>query len=136
MGSKIIADSSALVSLGFPQDSNHKKALYFATLFLKTTTSMLIPTEVLAETLNVLGKKFGHKEAVAFAQYINFQRNFIIESSSETAIHQALDKFSNLPASASFTDCLVMATADEYETKAIFGFDEIFAQNGYSLPSA
>jgi predicted nucleic acid-binding protein len=34
----------------------------------------------------------------------------------------------------SFVDCLVMATADFYDTREIFGFDAVFAKNGYSLP--
>jgi predicted nucleic acid-binding protein len=35
---------------------------------------------------------------------------------------------------ASYVDCLVMATADFYGTREIFGFDAVFPQNGYSLP--
>jgi predicted nucleic acid-binding protein len=31
----------------------------------------------------------------------------------------------------SFTDCLVMAVADEYGTKDIFDFDKQFADAGY-----
>ena len=45
---------------------------------------------------------------------------------------QAQKKFAKLPQSVSFTDCLVMATADEYETIDIFGFDKQFADAGYT----
>ena len=31
----------------------------------------------------------------------------------------------------SYGDCLVMATADFYDTHEIFGFDAVFAKNGY-----
>jgi hypothetical protein len=34
----------------------------------------------------------------------------------------------------SYVDCLVMATADFYATREIFGFDAVFPQNGYHLP--
>jgi hypothetical protein len=44
----------------------------------------------------------------------------------------ALDKFAVLPQGVSFTDCLVMATADAYFTKDIFGFDKQFADAGYT----
>lgn len=44
---------------------------------------------------------------------------------------RALQNFQNQPAYVSFTDCVVMAFADEYETKDIFGFDEAFRKNGY-----
>jgi predicted nucleic acid-binding protein len=33
----------------------------------------------------------------------------------------------------SFTDCVVMAVADTYGTKRIFGFDEAFTKNGYRV---
>jgi predicted nucleic acid-binding protein len=34
----------------------------------------------------------------------------------------------------SFVDCLVMATANANNTREIFGFDAVFAKNGYFLP--
>ncbi len=41
-----------------------------------------------------------------------------------------------LPQSVSYTDCVVMAVADEYHTTQIFGFDEDFKKHGYRvLPS-
>jgi predicted nucleic acid-binding protein len=45
---------------------------------------------------------------------------------------EAKEKFAELPQSVGFTDCLVMATADEYETSDIFGFDKQFADAGYT----
>lgn len=38
--------------------------------------------------------------------------------------------------SVSLTDCIVMAAADARGTKDIFGFDRIFAQRGYTIPTA
>jgi len=43
----------------------------------------------------------------------------------------ALDKFAASPNAVSFTDCLVMAAADVYWTKEIFGFDKQFSDAGY-----
>jgi predicted nucleic acid-binding protein len=47
-------------------------------------------------------------------------------------VTHALKKFESLPQAVSFTDCLVMATADEYATSDIFGFDKQFADAGYT----
>ena len=44
----------------------------------------------------------------------------------------ALFKFEAVSKAVSFTDCLVMAVADEYGTKDIFGFDKQFADAGYN----
>jgi predicted nucleic acid-binding protein len=38
--------------------------------------------------------------------------------------------------SPSFVDGLVMVYADVSKTKEIFGFDEVFANNGYQPPEA
>jgi predicted nucleic-acid-binding protein len=43
----------------------------------------------------------------------------------------ALLKFEAVSEAVSFTDCLVMAVADEYGTKDIFGFDKHFEDAGY-----
>jgi len=136
MGSKIIADSSALVSLGFTDDSNHHKATNSIADVNKAAANLIIPQEVFAETINVLGKKIGHREAVIFAQRILKLTTFQIVSTPQVVVEEALLKLSSLPASVSFTDCVVMATADEYETKLIFGFDECFRKSGYSMPGA
>ena len=42
------------------------------------------------------------------------------------------EKVQTLPQGVSFTDCLVMATADDYETRDIFGFDKQFQDAGYN----
>jgi hypothetical protein len=43
----------------------------------------------------------------------------------------ALKKCANIPEAVSFTDCIVMAVADDYGTPDIFGFDKQFQDAGY-----
>jgi predicted nucleic acid-binding protein len=131
MEKSIIADSSAFVSLYSTTDSNHKQAVLTAKLIGQSHKAILIPSEVLAETINVLGKKLGHKLAVAFAREVLQSTEYSVSESTESIRLTALEKFENQPSSVSFTDCLVMAFADEYETKEIFGFDDAFRKNGY-----
>ena len=40
-------------------------------------------------------------------------------------------KFKDQPSGVSLTDCIVMAVADDYGTKDIFGFDKQFEDAGY-----
>ena len=42
-----------------------------------------------------------------------------------------MSRLLRLSESVSYTDAVVMAVADEYETQKIFGFDEAFATCGY-----
>jgi len=85
--------------------------------------------------MNVVGKKLGHRVAVAIGQQVTANPTYLIlESDKELA--EALKRFANQPSSVSFTDCIVMALADRLGTKLIFGFDEVFRKNGYRLPEA
>jgi predicted nucleic acid-binding protein len=89
---------------------------------------ILIPAAVLVEFLNILGRKAGHFVAVTAVSELTTP--FLVVSEPDN-IPLALEKFSEVPAGVSFTDCLVMAVADEYGTLDIFGFDKQFADAGY-----
>ena len=126
--SVIIADTSGLVSLFLPDDHNHEVALKAAEKLRSTHKDILIPAAVFVELLNILGRKVGHTTALAAVSELS--PPFLVLT-TQTNVSQALKKFEALPQSVSFTDCLVMAVADEYTTSDIFGFDKQFADAGY-----
>lgn len=128
-----IADSSWLISLFIATDSNYKSALRIRNEFEEHSGTLHIPSEVFSETINILGKKFGHTSSSIVANKILALDDFIITESNHEIRMNAVAKFKKQPASVSFTDCLVMAFADHLETKEIFGFDRSFSQNGYQL---
>lgn len=126
----IIADSSALFSLLIDTDVNHKKAIKISDKYLREEGIAIVPSEVFSELLNVLGKKFDHISAIEAATIILQSKTFTVEHTVEST-RNAIKRFRHQAKSVSFTDCLVMAFADFYETKDIFGFDEAFRKNGY-----
>jgi predicted nucleic acid-binding protein len=89
---------------------------------------ILIPAAVYVELLNILGRKVG--DPAANAVVAELSSPFLILT-TQTNVDQALRKFESLPQAVSFTDCLVMAAADEYATHEIFGFDKQFEDAGY-----
>ena len=101
---------------------------------------MILPYEVFAEALNIFGKKVGRREAVSAGKALlarHVSGSLQIVPSEETILAAALDLLLTAKGqSPSFVDCLVMVSADHYQTKEIFGFDEAFAKNGYRLPEA
>lgn len=131
----IIADSSALFSLLVPTDQNYIKAYTIGEQLVSNAATIIIPEEVFSELINIIGKKFDHKKASLAARYLLDTENFLIDNTNKEMRETALAEFNNQPSSVSFTDCLVMAFADHFETKIIFGFDEAFSKNGYKLPS-
>jgi predicted nucleic acid-binding protein len=126
----IIADTSGLISLLSPNDHNHELAVKAAKRLQHEQKDVLIPAAVFVEFLNVLGKKAGHTIAIAAASELT-PPILILDEPTDLPESAALKKFAMLPQAVSFTDCLVMAIADDYHTKDIFGFDKQFADAGY-----
>ena len=129
----VIIDSSYLFSLAVRVDSNYKRAVKISKS-LTLSLMLIIPAEIFSETINALWKKIDRWQAIKTAQDI-LGANYYLFSETTVEIRQrALSKFESQKNSVSFTDCLVMAFADQFKTKKILGFDEAFSQNGYTLP--
>ena len=126
----VIADTSGLYSLLSETDSNHTQALNVARFLKQDRATILLPYDVFAETINIVGKRAGHAQAVAVSQVLQSPA-YVLFDTAAAVRRSALDRFAIQPSSVSYTDCIVMAVADQYDTKDIFGFDEAFPRNGY-----
>lgn len=127
----VVADSSALISLLSLDDSNNKLATKLANELLTPTVTVLVPSDIFSETVNVLGKHLKHTVVTKMAKSILKQQELIVQETLLDIHLKALDKFNKLPKSLSYTDCIVMAFADKYETKSVYAFDRHFKTNGY-----
>lgn len=136
MNKALIADSSGIVSLVSETDRNHPLARNLANQLIQSPGSILVPSDVLSETLNILGKKAGHETAIKTGQTILQSDTFVVVYPDEDLVDDAFTLFRTQKESVSFTDCLVMATANYYGVKDIFGFDEVFVDNGYTTAKA
>ena len=126
----MIADTSGLVSLFSPHDQNHAEAVKAASRLQNEKKDIIIPDAVFVEFLNVMGRKAGH--AMALAAVLELTPPFhVLNETSNLLDSPALLKFQEVSEAVSFTDCLVMAVADELNTKEIFGFDKQFEDAGY-----
>lgn len=133
MNSPVIFDSSGFISLSSISDSNHLKAIEIVKQIESQSKTVIMPGEIFTEIINVVGKKIGHYVAADQAELILDSKSINIYETNEKIRLEALKKFKAQKASVSFTDCLVMAFADNFDTKDIFGFDEVFYKNGYQL---
>src|SRR5919202_6734976 len=140
MSKPVIIDSSALIAEINLADSLHEKAQAINEFIAETNRHVILPYEVFAETINIYGKKVGRIEAARAGKALlarHVSGSLRIVPSSETILAAALDRLQRAQGkNPSFIDCLVMVSADHYETPYIFGFDEAFAKNGYRLPEA
>jgi uncharacterized protein len=127
----IIADTSALVSLATDTDHNHKPATEAAAKLRTVARPIILPLDVLVETLNVLGKRSGHETALKAADTLLRPGSQFVLIETRAYLTRALERFKDEAEAVSFTDCMVMAVADDYGTKDIFGFDKQFENAGY-----
>lgn len=134
MSKPVLVDTSTLISLLSENDSLHEQAVTLARALRQAQQPLIIPTEVLAETLNVLRPRLGNETTVAIATELLSSPDFSVAPTKREVLHLTLQKLRAQTGNASYIDCLVMASADYYETDQIFGFDETFHKNRYILP--
>jgi predicted nucleic acid-binding protein len=102
---------------------------------------VLVPTAVVAETLNVVGKLRRLDAPTRRSTQLELGRDlltsdaFVIAPSTIEMMREALEKLRTQRHDVSYTDALVMAYADHYGTDEIFGLDDAFSANGYVLPA-
>lgn len=131
MNLTVVADSSALFSLLITTDTNHAVASKISKELVKQEGELLIPGEVYSEVVNILGKKVNKDQAIKAGYKFIQSEVFTVLESTISIRTSALTLYKKQPRSVSFTDCLVMAFAEEYKTDLIFGFDSAFRKNGY-----
>jgi len=78
---------------------------------------------------NILGKKQGQQAALRAAELMSSSTRFLVVDAT-SACPLALERFSQAPASISFTDCVVLAVDDQCNTRRLSGFDAYFLQQG------
>lgn len=100
----------------------------------KTNRTLILPTEVFAELLNIAGKKGGRVMQDTLFHTLMDSGAVVLPQTTKKLLTFAYDKLISLPISVSYIDSLIMVYADEYDTKEIFGFDRVFQKNGYQLP--
>ena len=130
----VITDASGIISMVVETDTNHAAAKAYAEQYRTTGAVFYVPGELFAETLNLIGKKFSRGLAIDTGKLLLTEPSFVIGTTHADRHAQALELFKNTPAGVSYTDCLVMVTADEHQTPYVFGFDDIFRKRGYTVP--
>jgi predicted nucleic acid-binding protein len=137
----VILDSSALIAQINVKDLWHEKADAIAQFIARTDRHVILPAEVFAETLNRIGNNIGRHAAVVAGQALLARHttgDILLTHSNPTLAAASIGLLQTVEAPPdkrpSYVDCLVMATADFYDTREIFGFDAVFTKNGYHVP--
>lgn len=87
----IIADTSGLVAMIRADDTTHPAAVAAAEILAVENTPIIVPAEVYAETLNILGKKVSNEVAVAAGRELLVNRTFSIVGPDADILGHAVD---------------------------------------------
>lgn len=80
MKTTIITDSSGIISLISVTDKNHARAVEISRRLQKAKGTIVVPSEVFSETLNIAGKKLRHSIALSIAEKIQNVSTFSSQS--------------------------------------------------------
>jgi predicted nucleic acid-binding protein len=137
----VILDSSALIVQINRKDLWHTKATAISEFIERIDRKVILPAEVLAESLNRIGNNIGRQEAVLAGNALlerNETGDILITHTNTDILAATLNLLKTVREPqgkrVSFVDCLVMATATFYDTREIFGFDAVFGNNDFYLP--
>ncbi len=115
----VLADSSFLIGLYLPEDTNHEKAREF---FEKNQKQILIPFEVLTETFTFLNNSKGIE--IVAKVYIELQQNKLVQIMQplQREIHEkAFRRFlsQTKEEKLSYVDCIQLTLAKERKIELI-----------------
>jgi predicted nucleic acid-binding protein len=130
----LIGDSSGLISLVSASDENHDKARTAFANLKETPCTVIIPGDIFTETINTLNKRATHQFAAGTASYLVQTPPFLLTETTPEIRREALSRFqAQANGAISFADQIVMAFADAFGTREIFGFDEGFERQGFAI---
>src|SRR4051794_1324075 len=102
----VIVDSSALVALLIENDADHEKAVLVSRRLKQAASLVLVPAEVISETLNLLGKMQGRAFAVAAGEQLLNDPYIHPMTASTDRLREAVARWNSQASGVSYTDCV------------------------------
>lgn len=128
----IFADSSALISLFNPVDSNNQRAISISKKL--TGFHILISNYIFAETVTILSQRVGKPEAVAAGEKIKNDFTYVeIKNDIEELSWQIFKEQTSK--NVSYVDCTIFALYRKGIFDKAFSFDQEFKKNKIPLVS-
>jgi len=133
MISKVFVDTSAFVSLWDDKDSNRIKAINLQVKLEKLGVEIYTSSDVIGETLTVISKKIGKKQAIEFADRI-FKSGVCMIFIDRFLHLETIEFFKKIKSkNISYTDCSSIIAMKNNKIQTAFSFDEHFKNMGVKL---
>jgi len=136
MTKKHLIDTSALLSMLEKRDEKHKQAKSIAEELEQDERNIPVITDyILDETLTLLKKRVGHKEAIKFGRLVfSGKTKLKLIYLSNKIIREAFQIFTQYSdKDFSFTDCTSFLAMKYHNIAQAFTFDKHFEQAGFEV---
>ena len=132
---KYFVDTSAFYALLDETDRHHLKAhLFRAEVLTLPNTKLITSNFILAETLNLVKKRFGAKAAIGLGELLMESQVITLVRVTESLEKKAWEIFKKYEDKGfSFTDCTSFAVMEEEQIPLAFAFDRHFLQFGLEM---
>jgi predicted nucleic acid-binding protein len=121
-----IADTSCLYGAFFPEDAHFERAR----AALRDPEPIIIPSEILAETLGLIQLRHKFATALAAGRYLRALRHVRIDGASPALVAAAWETFEESGGKLSLPDALVIAWCEAQGASALSFDDEILRRVG------
>ena len=133
----IVVDADAIIARANPDDVNHQKSLEISKKLETLQANLLYPRAAVLEAVTFIQRVL-NSNASAYATAVEFlDPNINIVDSDSQIYSIAVKNYFSAKTSKKNTlfDCLIAATAQNYNADAIFSFDKFYKKKGFKLAS-
>lgn len=132
----VVGDADAIIAQANSKDSNHNKAVRIAQEFIASQVRVIYPVTAVIEAVTHIQRALNSGiTAFGTAQLMVDPAIEVVEVNKQT-LTQAINYFSPTTSKKNtLFDCVVAATAQEYQADAIFSFDKFYKSKGFKLAS-
>lgn len=133
----VIVDADTIIARTNVNDANHQKTLEISKKLETLRANILYPRTAILEAITFIQRSLGNG-AGAYAMAVEFlSPNTNIIDADAQIYSQAVKNYFSAKTSKKNTlfDCLVAATAQNFNADAIFSFDKFYKKQGFKLAS-
>ncbi|MHB9134172.1 MAG: type II toxin-antitoxin system VapC family toxin [Armatimonadota bacterium] len=127
----IFLDTSAIYALADRDDQYHQEALRLFQAALARDEGFVLHNYIIVESTALLQRRLGHKVATQFLQDANAFTTIWVDDELHEAARQRFDAPKST--AISFVDAMSFVVMTQHRITHFLGFDQHFAQEGFTL---
>lgn len=134
--SLVVGDADAIIAQANSEDSNHGEAVRIAQEFVSSQVRVIYPVTAVIEAVTHIQRALSSGATAFGAAQLMIDPAVEVVEVNKQVLTSAVKYFSPTTSKKNtLFDCVVAATAEEYNADAIFSFDKFYKSKGFKLAS-